>query len=164
MLDEFLRQQSEASADKPVLFELSTSGGDADFGRRIAQEIRQWRNEKVDFYFLGKSFVYSAGMTIMGAFNRQRRFLSADCELLTHERRMKKTLRLSGALRASAALVKNTLAEIQSGERLEREGFRELVEGSSLTLEDLQDKLLDRDWYVPAAQAQQLGLVAGIAR
>lgn len=164
MLDEFFRQQSEAPADKPVLFELSTSGGDADFGRRIAQEIRQWRGEKADLYFLGKSFVYSAGVTIMGAFERPRRFLSTDCELLIHERKLKKTLRLDGALRASAAVIKNTLAEIQSGERLERESFKELVEGSSLSLEDLQAKVLDRDWYLPAAQAHQLGLVAGIAR
>lgn len=164
MLDEFFRQQGEAPAAEPIVFELSTSGGDADVGRRIAQEIRQWRTEKADLYFLGKSFVYSAGITIMGAFERPRRYLSADCELLIHERKLKKTLRLDGALRASAALVKNILAEIQSGERLEREGFKELVEGSSLTVEELQAKVFERDWYLPAAQAQQLGLVAGIAR
>ena len=122
MLDEFFRQQAEAPSEGPVIFELSTSGGDADIGRRIAQEIRQWRNEKADLYFLGKSFVYSAGVTIMGAFDRSHRFLSPDCELLIHERKLKKTLRLDGALRACAAVVKNTLAEIQSGERLERDG------------------------------------------
>lgn len=164
MLDEFFRQQAEAPSEGPVIFELSTSGGDADIGRRIAQEIRQWRNEKADLYFLGKSFVYSAGVTIMGAFERPHRFLSADCELLIHERKLKKTLRLDGALRACAAVVKNALAEIHSGERLECEGFKELVEGSSITVEDLQAEVLDRDWYLPAARAQQLGLVAGITR
>ena len=164
MLDEFFRHQAEAPSEGPVVFELSTSGGDADFGRRIAQEIRQWRNEKADLFFLGKSFVYSAGVTIMGAFDRSHRFLSPDCELLIHERKLKKTLRLDGALRACAAVVKNTLAEIQSGERLERDGFKELVGGSSITVEDLQAKVFDRDWYLPAAQAQQLGLVAGITR
>ena len=39
MLDEFFRQQAEAPTEQPIVFELSTSGGEADSGRRLAQEI-----------------------------------------------------------------------------------------------------------------------------
>lgn len=163
MLDEFLRQKAEAPAGSPLVFELSTSGGDADFGRRIAQEIRQWRHEGAKLYFLGKSFVYSAGVTVMGAFERERRFLSADCERLIHERKLKKVLHLDGALKACATQVKNTLAEIESGERLERDGFEELIQGSSISLQDLQDQVCERDWYLPAKEAVRRGLVMGIA-
>lgn len=162
MLDEFLRQQAEAPPSQPLVLELSTSGGDADLGRRIAQEIRQWQQQGQDLYFFGKSFVYSAGVSVMGAFPPERRFLSADCELLIHERKLKKALRLDGSLKICGAQVRNTLAEIESGERLERDGFAELVKGSSLTLADLQERVSERDWYVPAADAKQLGLVAGL--
>lgn len=42
MLAEFSRQQSAAPDDKALVFELSTSGGEADTGRRIAEELRLW--------------------------------------------------------------------------------------------------------------------------
>ncbi len=162
MLGEFLRQQAEAPSDKPLVLELSTSGGDADIGRRMAQEIGQWRDNGADLHFYGKSFVYSAGTTIMGAFDRDKRFLSTDCELLIHERKVKKTLRLDGALKACITQVKNTLAEIESGQRLERNGFAALVKGSSIDLSDLEDKVFERDWYLAAPEALRLGLVAGL--
>lgn len=162
MLAEFLRQRAEAPADGPIVFELSTSGGDADMGRRIAQEIRAWRQGGAALYFLGKSYVYSAGVTVMAAFARERRFLTADCELLVHERRLRKTLQLDGPLHACMVQVKGVLAEIVSGQRLERAGFAELVQGSSLSLADLEARVRDCDWYVPAAEARELGLVGGL--
>ena len=162
MLSEFFRQQDEAPSDKPLVLELSTSGGDADIGRRMAQEIRQWRDQGADLYFYGKSFVYSAGISVMGAFDRDRRFLSSDCELLIHERKLKKDLPLDGALKACITQVKNILAELESGQRLERDGFEELVKGASLSLSDLQNKVCERDWYLCASEAEKLGLIAGI--
>jgi ATP-dependent protease ClpP protease subunit len=162
MLAEFLRQRAEAPAEGPIVFELSTSGGDADVGRRIAQEIRAWRGGGAALYFLGKSYVYSAGVTVMAAFARERRFLTADCELLVHERRLSKTLQLDGALHACMVQVKSALAEIVSGQRLERAGFADLVQGSSLSLADLEARVRECDWYVPAAEARELGLVGGI--
>lgn len=162
MLAEFLRQRAEAPAQGALVLELSTSGGDADVGRRIAQEIRQWRSRRGALYFLGKSYVYSAGVTVMAAFERSHRFLTADCELLVHERRLRKTLQLDGALRACAVQVKSVLAEIASGQRLERAGFAELVQGSALSLDELEARVRDCDWYVPADEARALGLVGGI--
>lgn len=162
MLSEFLRQQAAAPTERPVVFELSTTGGDAEVGRRIAQELRLWRRSREDLFFFGKSYVYSAGVTIMAAFERQHRYLSADCELLIHERRMQKEVHLQASLSACLIQVRSVLAELESGQRLERDGFQQLVDGSELALADLEARVRDADWYMTAEQARQLGLVAGI--
>lgn len=163
MLSEFFRQQHQAPRDEPVVFELSTLGGDPDIGRRLAQEIRLWReHRKVDVYFLGKTFVYSAGVTIMSAFPVNRRFVTEDTVLLVHERKITKTVELKGALRACRALVEDVLAQLESGQRVQDRDFARLVVGSRMTHAELLDRVLTRDWYVPAAQALELGLVANI--
>ena len=163
MLSTFLQQQVSARTDKPVTLELSTSGGNADIGRRIANELAQWQRALgVEVRFLGKSFVYSAGVTIMSAIPAARRYLTADCELLVHERKMQKVLHLDGALRGCRTLVLDALAEIDSGQRLERAGFAQLVEGTRLGLDDVMARVLERDWYLTAAEAAELGLVAAV--
>lgn len=163
MLSEFFRQQQQAPRDAPVVFELSTLGGDPDIGRRMAQEIRLWREHRqVDVYFLGKTFVYSAGVTIMSAFPVNRRFITEDTVLLVHERKITKTVELKGALRACRALVEDVLAQLESGQRVEDRDFARLVQGSRMTHAELRDRVLTRDWYVPAAEALELGLVANI--
>ncbi|MES2280174.1 MAG: ATP-dependent Clp protease proteolytic subunit [Pseudomonadota bacterium] len=162
MLSEFFRQQAEVQPNKPILMELSTSGGDADVGRRIAQEVRMWRNSERDVFFLGKSYVFSAGITIMSAFPNTHRFLTADCELLIHERKMKKQLHLEGALRGCMSAVNDVLAEIESGQRLEREGFAQLVDGTTLTPQDIEDKVYNKDWYLTAYEALEMRLVGGV--
>ena len=64
--------------------------------------------------FLGKSVVYSAGISIMSGLPVERRYLARDCMLLIHERRLDKTLQLKGAMRGMQVLVQDTLAEIES--------------------------------------------------
>jgi len=162
MLSEFFRQQAEVAPDKPVVMELSTSGGDADVGRRIAQEVRMWRNAGTEVFFLGKTYVFSAGITVMSAFPVSHRFLTADCELLIHERKMSKHLHLEGALRGCMSTIKDVLAEIESGQRLERQGFAQLVEGTSLTAQVIENRVYNKDWYLTAGEALDLGLVAGV--
>jgi ATP-dependent Clp protease, protease subunit len=144
----------------PFVLELTTSGGDADVAGRMALEIRLLREiDGKDAWFFGKTFVYSAGVTVMGAFPVDRRVLSADSVLLLHERRLEKQLHLSGALRASLAQVRDVLAELESGQRLERDNFADLVRGSDLVLEDLMQKVAESNWYVSAEEARSLRLV-----
>ena len=162
MLSEFFRQQAEAPSDGPLVLELSSPGGDADIGRRIAEELRLWQQQGREIFFLGKTFVYSAGVTIMSAVPPDHRFLTQDCELLIHERKMSKQLSLDGALRSCRAKVNDVLAEIESGERLQHDGFCDLVKGSKLTVQQVQDRVHEKDWYVTASQAVEHGLVAGI--
>lgn len=163
MLSTFLQQLAQAPIGQPLTLELSTTGGNADIGRRIAWELgslQQYRAQEISF--VGKTFVYSAGVTIMSSFAPARRFLTADCELLIHERKMQKTLHLDGALRGCRSVVQDALAEIDSGQRLEREGFAALVAGTPLGLDDVMAKVLERDWYLTAAEALRLGLIAAV--
>src|SRR5437762_14386468 len=65
-----------------ILIELFTDGGDAEIGRRLAEEIRLLRQEHGrDLWFLGKTLVASAGVTIMAAFPREKRWLTRDTAL-----------------------------------------------------------------------------------
>lgn len=163
MLGEFFRQQAEAPAQGPVVVELQTSGGDADFGRRIAQELRLWQTQHGrEIWFLGKTCVLSAGVTIMAAVPRERRVLTGDCELLIHERKLARDISLKGSLRSGRLLLQNLLAEIESGERLERAGFALLVEGTDIDAGDVTRRVQDKDWYLDAAEALRIGLVAGV--
>ena len=164
MLRDFLGQLDLARQRAgPLLLELTTTGGDADVGRRIGLEMRllaESRGEPVSF--LGKTVVYSAGVTVMSAFPATRRFLSTDAVLLIHERRMEKTVHFSGALRASLALARDLLAQIENGQTLERQGFEELIRGSRLTMDEVMCRVQTANWYVPADEALRLGLVAGL--
>jgi len=164
MLDRFTEQLDAASKkDGPLVLELTTIGGDADIGRRIAGDIlfeREYHGRGM--LFLGKAAVYSAGVTILSAFPPERRFLTAGTSLLVHERRMEKTLELNGAMRANLALVDDTLAEIEAAMAIERRDFARLVEGTELTLDALLEKVLARDWYLDEEEALRLGLIAGV--
>lgn len=162
MLAEFFRQQSAVPDGKALVFELSTSGGEADTGRRIAEELRLWQEEGREIFFLGKTHVFSAGVTIMAAVPPDHRFLTLDTELLIHERRMKQDVVLDGALRGCRSTVQNLIAEIESGQRLEYDDFTKLVDGTRITLEQLAEKVMDRDWYLSAKEAQELGLIASV--
>ena len=153
-----LRGRSE-----PLVFELSTSGGDADVARRIAEEIRLCRElGGMELYFLGKAMVYSAGVMIMAAFPVECRFLSRDAVLLIHEWQIEKEIRFSGALRVCAATAHDFLAEIEVAHKLERQTFSDLVQGTRLSYEQLKAQVVKADWYLLAEEAVQLELVSGL--
>lgn len=77
--------------------ELNTQGGNADIARRIAGEIRYFlRGQGRTGHVIGKSCVYSAGVTILAAFPRQARFLTDDAVLLIHERHLTQSIDLKG--------------------------------------------------------------------
>jgi ATP-dependent protease ClpP protease subunit len=164
MLDHFLSQlQTALQGEGPLLLELTTLGGDADFGRRMAQEVRLCREQRGrDLWFIGKATVYSAGVTIMSAFPPDRRILTRDTVILIHERKMKKTLKLEGAMRASRAIVMDALAEIDAAQAVERMGFEHLVEGTGLSIDTLMTKVMTQNWYLTADEALGHGLVGGV--
>lgn len=161
MIQNFLDQAAKLDGDGPVVLELSTTGGEADSARRLAQEVRMLGHER-EVFFLGKTYVYSAGITVMAAVSASHRFLTRDTVLLIHERRMDRTVQLSGALRSGIAVTQDLLAELQIGEKLERRGFEQLVEGSDLSCDELVRRVLHKDWYLTADEALELKLVAGL--
>jgi ATP-dependent protease ClpP protease subunit len=145
-----------------ILIELFTDGGDAEIGRRLAQEVRLLREQHArDVWFLGKTLVASAGVTIMGAFPREKRWLTRDAALLIHGRRMTKDLHLEGPLGSCRRVLEEMIADIDHGLRLEEQGFSELIEGSSVTPEEITRRAYG-GWYLSAQDALDIGLVAGL--
>lgn len=163
MLQSFL-SQLDAALDKDGLIgmQLFTAGGDADIGRRIGDEIRLCREHQGrDLAFLGVTNVYSAGVTIMGSFPRERRYLSRDAVLLIHGRKIQEQKLPAGPLNSALQFARLKVSELENGLRLERREFERLIVGSDLTIEALE-KRAATNWYVAAEDALNLGLIAGL--
>lgn len=146
---------------RKLTLELTTPGGDADIARRIMLDIDLLRSEGVALQFLGKTTVYSAGVTIMSAFRRNERYLTDDCLLLIHGRQLEKHVELSGSLRSSLPVVQALIKQIELGIELEEAGFRRLVEDCAIDLATLQERAA-HDWYLTAKEACELKLVRQI--
>lgn len=145
----------------PLVLELSTVGGDAEVGRRIADDVRLLRDAGSVVRFLGKTTVYSAGATIMGGFRRAERWLARDTVIMVHGRKLSKSLTFEKALRAERPGVEALLAEIDQGIRIERVEFGKFIEGSDISLQEIEDRTII-NWYLSAEEALKRGLVAGI--
>src|SRR6202050_4254441 len=103
-----------------IVVELFSSGGDADIGCRMAQEVRLLREvHDRDMWFLGKTLVASAGVTCMAGFSRDRRWLTRDTTLLIHGRRMMRDVRLEGPLGSCRRVLEEIIADIDNGLRIE---------------------------------------------
>lgn len=157
----FLRDGIAKQPADPLVVEICTPGGDAEMGRLLAQELRDLQAKGRRVVFLGKTMVYSAGVTMMAAVPREDRYLTADTELLIHCRRMDEQIHFQGPLKACAQEARVQLAKIEAGLKLQDEGFRELVAGSGVSFEEVSEKAED-NWYLSAEDALQRGLVAGL--
>lgn len=151
------------SGKGPVTIETTTLGGDPEAARRMVLEIDLARETLAPrpLLFLGKTSVYSSGVTFMAGFPRQDRYLTRDATLLIHCRQLDKTINMSGPMRASRAELEALCHQIDVGVRLEEENFERLIEGSDVTMDELLDKAL-YNWYVPAEEALRRGLIAAI--
>jgi ATP-dependent Clp protease, protease subunit len=163
MLQNCLDQLDAASKrDDPVVLELTTLGGDADIARRIGLEMRLLRESgRRITRFVGKSAVYSAGVTIMASFAPGDRFLTRDTRLLIHGRRVDKQVKFSGPLRESVGRAKRLIAEFENGLAAEEEDFAALIVGTRIDREYLMERAAS-NWYLTAREALDLGLVAGV--
>ncbi|ESY81063.1 hypothetical protein X739_28060 [Mesorhizobium sp. LNHC220B00] len=147
-----------------LVLELNTQGGDADIGRRIALEIRLFgRHSGKQAYCVGKSYVYSAGVTILAAFPRANRYLTEDAVLLVHERQIEHQIQLNEPIKAALQKVRAQLSLLETARDLELEGFRELVQESRISVEELYDRA-STNYYLSAAEALKVGIVARILR
>lgn len=163
MLRVFLDALAAAEGGEgPLVVELSTNGGDADVGRRIAIDVRLFRERTGrPTVFLGKAVVYSAGVTVMAAFPRQDRWLARGTTLLIHCRALSRTLELSGSLLSERSKVEALMAEIDVGLEAEEASFGELIAGSEVGLPELLERA-QSGWYVGAEEALRRGFVGGL--
>jgi ATP-dependent protease ClpP protease subunit len=165
MLASLLEQLGNVeSGSGAVVIEMTTLGGDAEFGRRMALELglARQRLRPRRLVFLGKTVVYSAGVTFMSAFPCADRYLTRDAMLLIHVRQLEKTVQVQGPMRASLPQLESLCEQIKSGMQLEERDFRRLIEGSRVTMDELTERAL-YNWYLTAEDALARGLIAGIA-
>jgi hypothetical protein len=102
-----------------IVVELFSSGEDAEVGRRLAQEARLLPQARVrEMWFLGKTLVASAAVTVMAAFARDRRWLTRDITLLIHGRRMMRNIHLEGPLGSCRRVLEEIIADIDNGLRV----------------------------------------------
>lgn len=145
--------------ESELVVELTTFGGDAELGRRIADDIRlaaAYRGKQM--WFVGRTAVYSAGATIMAAFPRERRCLSADCVLMVHERRLPQEAQLDGALESVRRELGRLASQVEIGLFLQKQGYADLIAGSDVTMEEIARKA-ELNWYIPAQEALERRLV-----
>jgi ATP-dependent protease ClpP protease subunit len=148
----------------PMIMELNTNGGDADAARRIALEVKLFlRHHRRGGYCVGKTNIYSAGVTIMAAFPRTSRFMTEDAILLVHERRLEDSIELKGPMRSCLQIVREQLAMLETAEKLEKQGFHDLIEGSLVTEEQIYEHATN-NCYIPAEKAKALRLIADVLR
>lgn len=149
--------------DGDIALQITTPGGDAELGRRLVLEVQNARKRLGGrrFLFLGKTQVYSAGVTLMSAFPVADRYLTRDCVLMIHGRQLDKTIELSGPMRASRPKIEALLQQIDCGLIHEEENLKRLIEGTGLALDQIRAKAL-HNWYLPADEALQLGLVTAL--
>ena len=150
-------------SEEPLTIDMTTLGGDPEMARRMIAEIDAVRERLKGrrIVFVGKTAVYSAGCTFMAAFPRDDRYLTSGTKLLIHCRQSKETLELDGPIRTSIPKLEAKIHEFETGVELEEENFQRLVEGSDVAMEELLEKAL-YNWYVPAEEAVERGLVAAI--
>lgn len=153
-----LREEKETA-----IIEITTNGGDADAGRRIACEIGLFREKSSStIYVIGRTTVYSAGVTIFVAVPPSQRFLTSDTMLLVHERReSRRPLNLDGPTSICIQMLEEELASLKAGARLEQDGFENFVRGSRLDVAELR-KHASQNWYISAQEALGFGLVKRI--
>lgn len=162
-VESFFEQMENARKKKgPIVFELTTIGGDADAGRRIALDIKLCRElDNRDLYFLGKTTVYSIGAVIMSAFPQQRRFLTRNTRLLIHERRITKDVKFDGALSSCIQTAEELLSQFKTGYDIAKEDFKDLAEGSKISADEILIRAKS-NWYITTEEALKLQLIAGV--
>lgn len=164
MVRDFLAALSDAEkAGGDIALEITTPGGDAELGRRLVLEVQNARRRLSGrkFLFLGKTQVYSAGVTLMSAFPVADRYLNRDTMLMVHCRQLDKTIELSGPMRASLPKIEAVQEQIKHGLRHDEENLRRLIEGSKVGFDEIQRKAL-HNWYLTADQALELKLVGNL--
>lgn len=159
----FRDQLAQAPATGLVAIELSTLGGDPEVARMMGEDVRFHSDLSPErrFVFLGKAAIYSAGTTFMSFFATPNRYLTRGARLMIHERKLTKTLEISGPLTSCIATVKATLNEIEASIIIQNEGFENLIRGSQVTMDEVLQRA-PSNWYIEANEALALGLVAAV--
>jgi ATP-dependent protease ClpP protease subunit len=163
MYKAFRSQLDACKKEGLVVTELSTLGGDPEVARMMGEDIRfhSDNTKGCRFVFLGKAAIYSAGTTFMSFFSAENRYLTRGTRLMIHERKLDKTLHITGPLTTCVATVTAVLHEIEASIAIQNEGFENLIRGSKIAMEEVLGHA-PCNWYIEANEARALGLVAEV--
>ena len=163
MYANFRRQFDSAIEQHLTVIELSTLGGDPEVARMMGEDVRfaSEMSPERRIVFLGKAALYSAGTTFMSFFARRNRYLTRGTRLMIHERKLSKKLIIDGPLTTCVATVKATLNEIECSIAIQNEGFQNLINGSSVTIDEVLERA-PSNWYIEADEAKRLGLIEAV--
>ncbi len=163
MYDSFRAQLANAPAEGLVVIELSTLGGDPEVARMMGEDVRFHSEAEPQrrFVFLGKAAIYSAGTTFMSFFARENRYLTRGTRLMIHERKLSKEVKLDGPLTTLIPVLESNINEIRASIEIQNEGFANLVNGSSVSLDEVIRRA-PSNWYIEAQEARELGLIEGV--
>lgn len=163
MYGQFRTQLANAPMSGLVVVALSTLGGDPEVARMMGEDVRIQSEVAPErrFVFLGKTAIYSAGVTFMNFFATPNRYLTRGARLMIHERKMEKCLQVSGPLTTCVASVEALLNELKQSIAIQDEGFEKLVRGSKVSLDEVRRRA-PSNWYLEAQEALDLGLIGGI--
>ncbi|WP_294294727.1 ATP-dependent Clp protease proteolytic subunit [uncultured Sphingomonas sp.] len=162
MYDSFRQQLVNAPSEGSLVFSITTLGGDPEVARAMGDDVRligEYTGRET--LFLGKVAVYSAGATFMSAFPNDKRFLTRGTRIMVHERQMTASVELNGPLRMQVANLRAKLHEIEQSIRIEEEGFRALIAGSSVDYDELLKKA-PNNWYIDCQEALDMGLILDV--
>lgn len=163
MYSAFREQLANAPQSGLIVVELSTLGGDPEVARMMGEDVRFHSELEPSrrFVFLGKAAIYSAGATFLSFFAPPNRYLTRGTRLMIHERKLDKTLAVTGPLTTCVASVRALLHEIEHSITIQNEGFANLIQGSRVTMEEVLQRAPD-NWYIEAEEARKLGLIRAV--
>ena len=146
-LNELNAMESDPKKQRPILFYLSTYGGNADDMFALYDLMRVVRRE-TEIHTVGLGKVMSAGVLILAAGTKGRRYIGKNCRVMIHS-----------VMGGNAGSLHNMLNEMDAIENLQQMYIDCLVSETKLTETKIK-KMLERkvNIYLSAEEAVEYGI------
>jgi len=146
-LNELNAMETDPKKQRPILFYLSTYGGNADDMFALYDLMRVVRRE-TEIHTVGLGKVMSAGVLILAAGTKGRRYIGKNCRVMIHS-----------VMGGNAGSLHNMLNEMDAIENLQQMYIDCLVSETKLTETKIK-KMLERkvNIYLSAEEAVEYGI------
>lgn len=145
---------------KKVLLVVTSTGGNIDYCIGLFERIRLLGQE-VDLSFLALGTLMSAGITLMLAVPKRKRFTTGNTRFLIHNVQNTGTLPLKGTVEASEAQIREEMSFLKYAKRHHRAQLMGMVEDMTIPYAELK-KRSRRGWYFEGGEAVTVGLVGSL--
>lgn len=146
-LNEVNQMEANTELHRPIVFYLSTYGGNADDMFALYDLMRVVRTE-TEIHTVGLGKVMSAGVLILAAGTKGSRYIGKNCRVMIH-----------AVMGGNHGSLHDMLNEMGAMERLQETYTRSLVEETNLTSVKLKEMLESKvNIYLSAQEAVELGI------